>query len=115
MTGFTNNYHLKKPLFRITSYNVCYTKLLREEGENKGKWELEIISREMPDMAKLTASFAVLSQAMGAEEPKPELVITSYSIHYTKLYENYSNTKLTISCQFHNFVPVYSILIIINF
>ncbi len=44
-----------------------------EEGENKGKWELEIISREMPDMAKLTASFAVLSQAMGAEEPKPEL------------------------------------------
>ncbi len=44
-----------------------------EEGENKGKWELEIISREMPDMAKLTASFAVMAQAMGVEEPKPEV------------------------------------------
>ena len=52
---------------RITSYNVCYTKLLRLTQEVK-ILNLSDISQEIADF-----------------------VITSYSIHYTKLYdENFS-------------------------
>ena len=52
---------------RITSYNVCYTKLLRcDEGDGRHFQVLHRI-REAPDHL--------------------ERVITSYSIHYTKLYD----------------------------
>ena len=49
----------KRNRIRITSYNVCYTKLLR------------YIRSEQPKLYKNIA------------------VITSYSIHYTKLYEEF--------------------------
>ena len=52
---------------RITSYNVCYTKLLRA-----------II---MIGAYKANALFIKKAKKM------INLVITSYSIHYTKLYE----------------------------
>ena len=48
-------------LTRITSYNVCYTKLLRSGG-----------GEHHVDGGALLKDF----------------VITSYSIHYTKLYES---------------------------
>ena len=62
----------KAVTFRITSYNVCYTKLLRLYHRN-------------PMHAPTNAE-----QKM-ASSPTPVMngmfVITSYSIHYTKLYE----------------------------
>ena len=52
-------------LTRITSYNVCYTKLLRIMKRTKNTWCV-----------------------MQTKEIREHLcVITSYSIHYTKLYE----------------------------
>ena len=51
---------------RITSYNVCYTKLLRARS---------------PSWTRIWGRLVPVSRAMG-------LVITSYSIHYTKLYEH---------------------------
>ena len=53
---------------RITSYNVCYTKLLRQPSEPGGPAGTYI------DMMRYDVSTMVG-------------VITSYSIHYTKLYE----------------------------
>ena len=54
--------------YRITSYNVCYTKLLRRNHPNSSSpsWV-----RKFPKAGY-----------------NDEFVITSYSIHYTKLYEN---------------------------
>ena len=95
---------------RITSYNVCYTKLLRS---NSGK------TREILELFQLShhlhAGLPVIVLTGQAESPLGELadavlstgnpsevcplgltpttsttamtVITSYSIHYTKLYE----------------------------
>ena len=54
---------MEKSIFRITSYNVCYTKLLR--------FTPSIIPRTSPP-----------------SRLKTSIVITSYSIHYTKLYED---------------------------
>ena len=51
---------------RITSYNVCYTKLLRGKA-------FDVTPAPAP---------------MGREATR---VITSYSIHYTKLYEEIAN------------------------
>ena len=45
---------------RITSYNVCYTKLLRDSSHRR---------------------------VGGRRQEATHAVITSYSIHYTKLYE----------------------------
>ena len=56
-----------EPICRITSYNVCYTKLLRNK-----RGELD----DIPELC----TFA----------KKLERVITSYSIHYTKLYDGVS-------------------------
>ena len=60
-------------LHRITSYNVCYTKLLR---------------------SSITFFFLLIlhlplinSILMETSESFDEIVITSYSIHYTKLYD----------------------------
>ena len=62
---------------RITSYNVCYTKLLR-----------------VLDAAKLFSHQSYLPEASPWQFEPWQLqcvyVITSYSIHYTKLYENMS-------------------------
>ena len=53
-------------IFRITSYNVCYTKLLRSPKREKGRED---------------------SRGSGGHSGLQGGVITSYSIHYTKLYE----------------------------
>ena len=57
---------------RITSYNVCYTKLLRivQVLGTKGCGQIKV--------------FVILGHA----HKIAKAVITSYSIHYTKLYES---------------------------
>ena len=60
-------------LNRITSYNVCYTKLLRLDA-----------------FAKVRN--LVVGAGDGREHVAGNLVITSYSIHYTKLYDTPSRT-----------------------
>ena len=71
---------------RITSYNVCYTKLLRIRGPVVLDFSREItplLSKfdEVPVLVNLT-------KGMNEEQIRAHFVITSYSIHYTKLYEN---------------------------
>ena len=82
-------------LTRITSYNVCYTKLLRTVSmakkiekyrhiwynyPNKNKGNLPMTEQE--EILKLRALFFFpFAWLMGG------FVITSYSIHYTKLYD----------------------------
>ena len=56
---------------RITSYNVCYTKLLRNRG--------------CCNFAPAALRFGLPCYA--------RCVITSYSIHYTKLYEGYLHRR----------------------
>ena len=56
---------------RITSYNVCYTKLLRDFATLKNAIHLD----SMDINGLIQAELAMKG------------VITSYSIHYTKLYE----------------------------
>ena len=60
---------------RITSYNVCYTKLLRLKQymwsyRDEGAFHEKVINQILDDL-------------VGSCKP----VLTSYSIHYTKLYE----------------------------
>ena len=58
---------------RITSYNVCYTKLLRDGL--------------IVDEARMRRNLDMTHGLIVAEAVMMGLVITSYSIHYTKLYE----------------------------
>ena len=61
---------------RITSYNVCYTKLLRtctRVEESEGSWYYTF------EYEPLQADYVTVE--------KGSVVITSYSIHYTKLYD----------------------------
>ena len=58
---------------RITSYNVCYTKLLRVELG---------LGQKTPQLLAQKRLHAQVG--LGHEV---DTVITSYSIHYTKLYE----------------------------
>ena len=57
---------------RITSYNVCYTKLLRS-----------LVAILDADKEGFLRSESAIMQVAG----RTARVITSYSIHYTKLYE----------------------------
>ena len=96
-------------VFRITSYNVCYTKLLRYSGielleevegviildpitgdsdyydvEDVPTWvdhvySADLIVEQLDDWGQYKDGF--LNSIFGH-------VITSYSIHYTKLYDN---------------------------
>ena len=63
-------------IHRITSYNVCYTKLLRQ-GNRARSCRLGRDSHR----AGIDAKHSVLGAC------QPGTVITSYSIHYTKLYD----------------------------
>ena len=58
--------------FRITSYNVCYTKLLRPDSPGFRGAVAAPISEPHKGLPKSSGD---------------ETVITSYSIHYTKLYD----------------------------
>ena len=74
---------------RITSYNVCYTKLLRRSVWLPiSGWSSSTISPGKSAM--------VISQA-AARAAATRNVITSYSIHYTKLYDR-SDRALAV-CQ----------------
>ena len=57
-------------MFRITSYNVCYTKLLR----------CPVVAHKLGG----AGTRALLKHGVRADLG---IVITSYSIHYTKLYD----------------------------
>ena len=83
---------------RITSYNVCYTKLLRNEEhgitpETVKKNIAEPIGQAceadyvtvLPEEAWDFASAGELARHL--RKLRKDIVITSYSIHYTKLYE----------------------------
>ena len=74
-------YHLllakQSQKYRITSYNVCYTKLLRE-----GTYYFLLTIRGAQDIS-VPAYSANISGFIILRS-----VITSYSIHYTKLYDS---------------------------
>ena len=100
---------------RITSYNVCYTKLLREwlsqqtgkryrlpteaeweyaarSGGKKEKWAGTSVEEKLVDYAWYDDNSGSKTHPVGEKEPNglglyDMSVITSYSIHYTKLYE----------------------------
>ena len=63
---------------RITSYNVCYTKLLRKP---------ELIDLNFGCPVKKIAGKGAGAGLLQNLPLLIEIVITSYSIHYTKLYE----------------------------
>ena len=68
---------------RITSYNVCYTKLLRPNRLRRMRQNF--LKRLMP---LISPCCSVCSErTMHWWIRLPPIVITSYSIHYTKLYE----------------------------
>ena len=75
---------------RITSYNVCYTKLVRILA----KIEKDSALEEIEGIIEAADGIMVARGDLGVELPFEEvplvqkrLVITSYSIHYTKLYD----------------------------
>ena len=86
ITADTNLYAAKKRgrNHRITSYNVCYTKLLRSSIALK---RLTIA----PPFARTPAPIDIVTvKTAGIATGIAEIVstvITSYSIHYTKLYD----------------------------
>ena len=69
---------------RITSYNVCYTKLLRYVYYAIRSHNIYVIEGDQQ-----TTNDALRIQKAGAKAIQVNTgnVITSYSIHYTKLYE----------------------------
>ena len=70
--------------FRITSYNVCYTKLLRC-NRAAPVWRIHFRSGLTPQRHTADSSKEICIGP--ATELHDYIVITSYSIHYTKLYE----------------------------
>ena len=88
---------------RITSYNVCYTKLLRPTLREKGLLfvgldvigdyltEINVTSptgiREVKRFGGADIAALVWDAVEARRGSAVDIVITSYSIHYTKLYE----------------------------
>ena len=82
---------------RITSYNVCYTKLLREDGvaESESQYLFDHCLMRVSDEVDVTNEShykAIITEGEPNFKKKDYLnhiynVITSYSIHYTKLYD----------------------------
>ena len=91
---------------RITSYNVCYTKLLREndyvtEDKTAPILDIDADSGIWEDGYYVGTGETILSNdSLQLDFVEPvmagtgNVVITSYSIHYTKLYD-FSNTRRT--------------------
>ena len=91
---------MKQNFGRITSYNVCYTKLLR----NSTTLKILKSARKTPINITTLAKDLNLSEPYVSEQVRAledlglvSIVITSYSIHYTKLYEFRANTVLIYS------------------
>ena len=87
---------------RITSYNVCYTKLLRymhaiERCLAAGRQAIMLV----PEIS-LTPQTVGLFQ----ERFSDGIVITSYSIHYTKLYESKPRKARTLSSRWNTSLTV---------
>ena len=90
---------IKLQLGRITSYNVCYTKLLREQSNHWWNGS-RITSRSHRTQygyhcLRPSGNLPIHPQRRGNpvsaqtwESTYHTSVITSYSIHYTKLYEH---------------------------
>ena len=80
-------------MFRITSYNVCYTKLLRIWQFNfelifaKHNLYFIIASLLWPALT-IVSSKSVKTNPIMFTFYVYLIVITSYSIHYTKLYDH---------------------------
>ena len=72
---------------RITSYNVCYTKLLRGEPASAGRKNIPNYSSTNASNSRLFHRFRRFEQPPEGPRLLPNSVITSYSIHYTKLYD----------------------------
>ena len=75
---------------RITSYNVCYTKLLRAKAVDRAIAAIAAGIGSTVNLLDVPA--VVIGGGMGERffsdrQAQFESVITSYSIHYTKLYE----------------------------
>ena len=70
---------------RITSYNVCYTKLLRIVPADSWSTALQLIRAGKIDV--LPAAMVSDNRLEFLSFTEPYVVITSYSIHYTKLYD----------------------------
>ena len=66
---------------RITSYNVCYTKLLRTDSEDPPVVRFDVENK--PGVSNLLS----LMHGVTGRSISELDVITSYSIHYTKLYD----------------------------
>ena len=69
---------------RITSYNVCYTKLLRTHSHED---HYGAIGRLWSKLKCPIYATQFTSELINSRLDESSLVITSYSIHYTKLYE----------------------------
>ena len=88
---------------RITSYNVCYTKLLRDDWVevevvdlHQAEGATQVVPAGIEDLVAqiydhihyVGVRFDLVPGAVRAEDSQRVVtVITSYSIHYTKLYE----------------------------
>ena len=89
---------------RITSYNVCYTKLLRNHDIKTLEYTPLQVKKAITwnwqaKKAQLQNAIKMLFRL--EEIPRPDdaadaIVITSYSIHYTKLYESKFLKKLIV-------------------
>ena len=80
--------HSTDILFRITSYNVCYTKLLRIY---LGDFLHSPITIGFSRFSGCSGDDITRTKIQSANDSHTQVgiffVITSYSIHYTKLYE----------------------------
>ena len=87
---------LRLIMHRITSYNVCYTKLLRGDlgldpvrrapGDREGDARARRLRRDLR-RSRFEPAPGPAPEIASLHENLGGVVITSYSIHYTKLYE----------------------------
>ena len=71
--------------YRITSYNVCYTKLLREIKEKFGDTIYEIVN----GVTKINEIYYDTFEEKQSENYRKLIIrITSYNVCYTKLLRN---------------------------
>ena len=87
-------------LDRITSYNVCYTKLLRSfifDVAMAPEFEVKVSKRDKVNKYAIKVDQEMTDRYINGYKQRFGNVITSYSIHYTKLYE-----EICITCCIFN-------------